>query len=142
MVRLGRILPRCAVVQAVLCCLLAGLVLTSGLPAPASLRAAFGDTMSAPSEGQDPLPDDTELPGGETPSDDEFGLQAPLRRRSQRLSAGHGIRTSKLLWSWTVLTVSRPLSAFLSRYNTGVGCAGHFLADGRALRLWFQSQTC
>jgi hypothetical protein len=141
MMRLGRILPHCAVIQAVLRCLVAGLVLTSSLPAPASLRAACGDAMSAPPKGQDPLPDDSESPEGETPSDD-FGLQAPMPRRSQRLSTCHGIRASKLLWPWTILTASLPLSALLGRFDSGVGCAGHFLADGRALRLWFQSQTC
>ena len=141
MVRLGRILPRCAAIQAVLRCLIAGLVLMSGLPAPASLGAAFGEAMGSPSKRQDPLSDDTESPEGETPSDD-FGLQAPMPRRSQRLSACHGIRASRLPWTWTILTASRPLTALLGRFDAGVGRAGHFLADGRALRLWFQSQTC
>ena len=141
MARLGPILTRCSAAQAVLSCLLAGLVLTSSLPAPAFLRAAFDDAMGVPSEGQDSLPDDTELPEGET-SSGEFGLQTPVQRRSQRLSVPNGIRASRLLWSWMVLTSSRPFSSFLSRFDTGVGRAGHFLAEGRALRLWFQSQTC
>jgi hypothetical protein len=141
MARLRPILTRCSAAQAVLFCLLAGLVLTSSLPAPAFLRAAFGGAMRVPSEGQDSLPDDTELPEGET-SSGEFGLQTPVQRRSQRLSAPNGIRASRLLWPWTVLTASRPFSAFLSRFDTGVGCAGHFLAEGRVLRLWLQSQTC
>ena len=142
MARLGPILTRCSAAQAVLSCLLAGLVLTSSLPAPAFLRAAFDDGMKVPSEGQDSLPDDdTESPEGET-SSGEFGLQTPVQRRSQRLSVPNGIRASRLLWPWTVLTASRRFSAFPIRFDTGVGRAGHFLAEGRALRLWFQSQTC
>jgi hypothetical protein len=141
MARLRPILTRCSAAQAVLFCLLAGLVLTSSLPAPAFLRAALGDAMRVPSEGEDSLPDDTELPEGET-SSGEFGLQTPAQRRSQRLYSPNDLRASRLLWPWTVLTASRPFSALLSRFGTGVSCAGHFLAEGRGLRLWFQSQTC
>ena len=65
--RLGPILTRCSAAQAVRSCLLAGLVLMSSLPAPAFMRAAFGDAMRVPSEGQDPLPDDTESPEDEPP---------------------------------------------------------------------------
>ena len=97
--------------------------------------------MRVPSEGQDSLPDDTELPEGET-LPGEFGLLAPAQRRSPLLSAADGLLAPRLLWPWTVLAASRPFSAFLSRFDTGVGRAGHFLAEGRALRLWFQSQTC
>ena len=113
----------------------------SSLPAPAFMRAAFGDAMRVPSEGQDPLPDDTESPEDETSSGD-FGLPAPARRRSSLLSAPDGFRAPRLLWPWTVLAASRPRPWWLIRFDTGVGRAGHFLAEGRALRVWFQSQTC
>ena len=138
MARLRPILTRCSAAQAVLFCLLAGLVLTSSLPAPAFLRAALGDAMRVPSEGQDSLPDDTELPEGET-SSGEFGLQTPAQRRSQRLYPPNDFRASRLLWPWTVLAASRPRPWWLIRFDTGMGRAGHFLAEGRALRLWFQS---
>ena len=141
MLRLRPILTRCSAAQAALCCLLAGWVLTSSVPAPAFLRAAFGDAMRVPSEGQDPLPDDTGSPEGESPSD-ELGPQATVQPRSQRLLAPNGIRAPRRFWPWTVLTASRPFSAFLIRFATGVGRAGHFLAEGRSLRFWFQSQTC
>src|SRR3954468_8908015 len=107
MARLRPILTRFSAAPAGLFCLLAGLVLTSSLPAPAVLRAALGNAMRVPSEGQDSLPDDTELPEGENPSG-EFGLQTTAQRRSQRLSSPHGLRASRLLWPWTVF---RPLSA-------------------------------
>lgn len=139
--RLGPILTRCSAAQAVRSCLLAGLVLMSSLPAPAFMRAAFGDAMRVPSEGQDPLPDDTESPEDETSSGD-FGLPAPARRRSSLLSAPDGFRAPRLLWPWTVLAASQPRPWWLIRFDTGVGRAGHFLAEGRALRVWFQSQTC
>jgi hypothetical protein len=141
MARLRPILTRCSAAQAVLSCLLAGLVLTSSLPAPAFPRATFVDAMTGPSEGQDSLPDDTESPEDE-PSSGEVGLQTPVQRRSRRLSAPNGIRASRLLWPWTVLAASRPRPWWLTWFVTGLGRAGHFLAEGRALRLWFQSQTC
>jgi hypothetical protein len=141
MARLRPILTRFSAAPAGLFCLLAGLVLTSSLPAPAVLRAALGNAMRVPSEGQDSLPDDTELPEGEN-SSGEFGLQTPAQRRSHRLSSPHGLRASRLIWPWTVLTAFRPFSALRSRLDTGASCAGHFLAEGRILRLWFQSQTC
>jgi hypothetical protein len=141
MARLGLNSNRWSAVRAVLSCLLAGSVLTMSLLAPAFLRAAFDDAMRVSSEGQDSLPDDTELPAGETFSG-EFVFQAPAPRRSSLLSAPDGFRASRLLWPWTVLAASRPSFAFLSRFDTGVDRTGHFLAEGRALRLWFQSQTC
>jgi hypothetical protein len=141
MAQLRLILTRCSAAQAVLFCLLAGLVLTSSLPAPAILRAALGDAMRISSEGQDSLPDDTDSPEGED-SSGEFGIQTPAQRRSQRLSYPHGLRTSRLLWPCTVLTAFRPHPALRSRVDIGASCAGHFLAEGRTLRLWFQSQTC
>ena len=141
MARLRPILTRCSAAQAVLSCLLAGLVVTSCLPARAFVHAAFRDATSVPSEGQDPLPNNTDSPEGETYSG-EFGLPAPARRRSSLLSAAEGFRAPRLYWPWTVLAASRPFSAFLIRFDTGVGRAGHFLAKGRALRLWFQSLTC
>ena len=141
MARLRPILTRCAEAQAVLFCLLAGLVLTSNLPASVFVCATFGYAMRVSSEGQDPLPNNTESPEGET-SPDELGIQASARQRPSRLSARDGFRAPRLCWPWTVLAASRPFSAFLSWFDTGVGCAGHFLAEGRALRLWFQSQTC
>ena len=137
--RLGSIFTRCSA-QAVLSWLLAGLVLTASLTVPASLRAA-GDATKVPEEGRDFLPDDTESPEGE-PSSDELGLQATAQRRPRLLSAPNGIRASRPLWPWTVLAASRPRPWWLIRFDTGMGRAGHFLADGRALRLWFQSQTC
>jgi hypothetical protein len=139
-VRLGRILPRCSA-QAALSYLLAGLVLTASLPVPASLRAAYDGTIRVPEEAQDFLPDDTESPEGE-PSSGEFGVQVTAQRRSPRLSAANGIHTSRLLWPLSVLAACLPRPWWLIRFDTGVSRAGHFLAEGRALRLWFQSQTC
>ena len=90
MVRLGPILICRSTARAVLSCLLAGLVLTMSLPAPASPRATSSDAMRLPEEGQDSLPDDTESPEGEI-SSVEFGLLAPVQRRSRLLSALDGL---------------------------------------------------
>src|SRR5262249_53221408 len=138
MARLKTILTRCSAAPAVLSCLLAGLVLTSNLPAPVFVRAAFGYAVSVSWEGQDsPRTDrENESPEGET-APDELGILTPARRRPSLLSARNGFRAPGLYWSWTVLAASRPFSAFLSGFDPG---AGHFLAEGRALRLWFQSQ--
>ena len=141
MVRLGPILTRCSAAPAVVSCLLAGLVLTSNLPAPVFVRAAFGYAMRDSSEGQDPPRTDSESPEGET-SPDELGILTPARRRPSLLSTRNGFRAPRLCRSRAVLAASRPFSAFLSRLDTGVSRGGHFLAEGRALRLWFQSQTC
>jgi hypothetical protein len=141
MARLRPTLTRCSAARAVLYCLLAGLVLTTSLPGPAFLCAAFGDAMKLPSEGQDSLPDDTELPEDET-SSDEVGTLPPARRRSPLHSTSVDLLASRLLWPWTVLAASRPRPWWLIWLGTGVDRAGHFLAEGRALRIWFQSQTC
>jgi hypothetical protein len=141
MVRLSVISSRRAAAQAVLLCLLAGSVATTSIPAPASLRAAYGDAMGVPSECQDPLSDDTELPDCETSTGD-LGLPVPAQRRSSPPSARDGFRTPTVLWPWTVLSASRPRPWWLIRFDTGVNRVGHFLAEGRALLFWFQSQSC
>jgi hypothetical protein len=141
MERLRAILKCCSPTRAVLFCLLPGLVLTTSLPAPASLCAAFGDTIIVTWDGQDPFQDDTELPDSET-SFDDFWLPANARRRSSLPCAPDGFRASRFLWPLGVRDASRPCALWLTRFDPGYGHAGHFLADGRTLRLWFQSQTC
>jgi hypothetical protein len=123
-------------IQVALAYIVAGLVLTSSFPAP-----AFANAMKVSSEGEEPLQDDTELPEGETFSG-ESGLPAPARRRLSLLSVPNLFRVPVFLWLLTVLAVSRPGLWWLSRLRIGLGCSGHFLSEGRALRLWFQSQTC
>ena len=139
-VRLGPILNRCSA-QVVQTYLLAGLLLTMSFPAPDCMRAASVDELQVPGESRDSLPDDTEPPEGES-SSDEFGLRVTVQRRSRLLSAPNGIRTSRLLWPWTLLATFRPRPWWLIRFETREGYTGHFVAEGRALRLWVQSQTC
>jgi hypothetical protein len=141
MARLSPNSSRCSAARAALLCLLAGSVVTASLPESALLRVACSDTARVPSECQDPLPDDTELPEGETSTGD-FELLVPAQRRLSLLPARDGSCTPKLLWPWTVLSASRPRPWWLIRFDTGVDRVGHFLAEGRALRLWFQSQVC
>jgi hypothetical protein len=131
----------CSLNRAVLFSVLPGLILTMSLPAPASLHEVFGGAVTVACEGRDPLQDDSELPDGETSLDD-FWLPTNARRRSTLLSAPDGFRTPRLLWPSTVLDESRACRLWLTRVDAGHGHAGHFLADGRALRLWLLSQTC
>jgi hypothetical protein len=139
-VRLRPILKRCSS-QRVQTYLLAGLVLTMSLPAQDFPRAACCDNMKVPAESRDSLPDDTEPLEGES-SFDEIGLRESAQRRSRLLCAPNGIRTSRLLWPWTLLATFQPRPWWLIRFETGESCTGHFVAEGRALRLWVQSQTC
>ena len=141
MARLRAILNLGSPTRAVLFCLLPGLVLTTSLPAPASLYAAIGDATSVRLDCQDPLQDDTELPDSET-SFDDFWLPANARRRSSLFATPDGFRASRFLWPLRVPDSSRPCRLWLTRFDTSYGHTGHFLADGRALRLWFESQTC
>ena len=139
-VRLGTFLNRCNshVVQTYL---LAGLLLMISLPVPDSLRVFYGDDMKVPAESRDSLPDDAEPPEGE-PASDEFGLHVPGQRRSRLHCVSNGVRSSRPLLPWTILAAFGHRPWWLIRFDTGEGCAGHFLAEGRALRLWVQSQTC
>jgi hypothetical protein len=121
----------CAMARAALSSLLAGLVLISTLPEPACLRAAFGDAMGVPSEERDPLPGDSELPEGET-STDEFGLEATAQQRAQLPFARNAIRASRIHLPASVLAASQPRPWWLIRYDSGVGRVGHFLAEGWA----------
>jgi hypothetical protein len=141
MARLKTILTRCSEAPTALFCLVAGLVLTLNLPAPVFVRGALGYVMRLPSEGPDAPWNDAETPEGET-SSDELGILTPARRRPSRLSARDGLRAARHCSSWAVLAASPPFSAFPSWFDTGARRTGHFLAEGRTLRLWFQSQTC
>jgi hypothetical protein len=141
MMRLGPISMRRFTAQAVLSCLLAGLVLTMSFPAPASLPTACGNAMRLPEDSQDSLPDDTESPEGGI-SSVEFGLLALVQRRSPLLSALGDLRAPRFPLPWTVLTACRPHPWWLIRFDTGADRAGHFLVETRSLRLWLQTQTC
>ena len=139
--RLGQLLGRCWFVPAVLRCLLAGFVFVSSFPSPAILCAAFGEVMRLPSEGEDSLPDDLESPERESSSGDE-GLQAPPRRRSPIVPAAHRILASRIFLPWTVVAASRSRPSWLRGMESRAGRAGHFLAEGRALRLYCRSLIC
>ncbi len=128
--------------QAVLFWLLAGLGgLAMSFPAPTFLRAAFCDAPGVPSEDQDPLPGDRDLPEGESCSDD-VGLPAPARRRLSPLSGPDRCNAPRVFWAWTVLSGAQPRPWWLIRFDSGSDRPGHFLAAGRALLCWFQSQVC
>jgi hypothetical protein len=131
----------CSLTRAILFSVLPGLILTMSLPAPASLHEVFGGAITAACDGQGPLRDDSELPDGETSLDD-FWLPTNARRRSTLVGAPNGVRTQSPFGPSTVLDETRACRLWLTRVDAGDGHDGHFLADGRALRLWFQSQTC
>jgi hypothetical protein len=141
MVRLGTISSDGSGASAMLTCLLAGLVLVATVPAPAALHETCGDTQSVPSEGDDPLPDDTEMPEVETAAGD-FAYAPPSRRRSALVSGPDSSPAPRILWPWTVLAASRSRPCWLIQFDAGVGRAGHFLAEGRPLLFWVQMQTC
>jgi hypothetical protein len=141
MAQSGTCFTRRSLGRTILAYLLAGMVMMSSPVSPSSIRALLDDAMRANPEGEDSLPIDPESPEEET-SSDEDGLQALAPRRLTRLCARHGCRSSKLLLPWSVLAASRPFATFLLRAETGEHFAGHFLAEGKFLRLWFQSQTC
>jgi hypothetical protein len=132
---------RCSAARSVLSCLLAGFILTSTLPSSAFLRAALGEAMGVASESEDSLPNDTEMPEGEN-SSDEFGFEATTLPRAQFPCGRSGTRASRIHLPSTVLAASQPRPWWLIRFDARMGHAGHFLAEGRALRLWVQSQTC
>jgi hypothetical protein len=105
------------------------------------LRAACCDSLRAVSEGQDSQRDDSELPERENSSDD-VGLEATAQQRVQLRYASNRARASKIHLPSTVFSASQSRPWWLIRYEPAAGPTGHFLAEGRSLRLWVQSQTC
>jgi hypothetical protein len=121
--------------------LLAGLVLTTVLPSPAAARLPLGGGAGAPAEERGATPDESGTSEREAPPN-ELGLHPAGTSRPRRRPAAHGPLASKLLAPWTVAAAHRPPSERVGRFDADGGPDGHFLDRGRALRHWFQSQTC
>jgi hypothetical protein len=127
--------------RVVLSYLLAALFLALSLPTPNSFRTPYCDDTKIPAESQESMPDDTELPEDEPPFD-ELGLRVTALRRSRSFFGPNGLRASHVLRPWTYLAAFQSRPWWLIRFETDEGFKGHFAAEGRALRLWVQSQTC
>lgn len=123
-----------------LSCLLEGLVVATGLPGPVGPAVAARSAPSAVPESENRPSGDSDTPE-ESPRVEtiQFGMAhvrsaRPGRPSQRRLPESVGPRA--------VPFPSRPVHTSPLPTDRGLNDAGHFLAVGRPLRYWVQSQTC
>jgi hypothetical protein len=110
-----------------------GLILAIGLSTPVGLRAVLRSTAAVNRECQDPSPEDTDPFEDATPEGE--GESAEIASALILLRSGSIPRCTRyFLWPWTMLTTG------MDRPSRRADSAGHFLATGRTLRYWIQSQ--